>query len=137
MDQVMALVKAQGRNDRAWALVNLAAALRREKQYGPALKVLDAARELNPGPQAEVAAYTCAVAIHCDLNDHKTARKVGEFARTRAVDEKLLRALGRSYWAHFHETHEELFANEARRCFDLAEELGEPTADEEPAVVNG
>lgn len=119
----LALSAASARNaeQRAWALVELAASLRREERWQEALGVLDLVVEQAPPPQAELAAYTCAVAVHCDLEDYDTARVVGEEARARAVSPHLMRALGRLYYRLFQESGDEALSTEAHSCFTLAD----------------
>ena len=118
----LALAAASARNSdqRARKLVQLAAALRRERRLDEALGILDLVVELAPPLICELAAYTCAVAIHCDRGDFETARVVGEETRAKAVDVHLLRALGRMYAGLFRETGEVALKDEADECFKLA-----------------
>lgn len=83
--------------------------------------MLDLVVDQMASPDVELAAYTCAVAIHCDRKDYDTARVVGEEARTRAVDAHLMRALGRMYYGLFEETGDEALSAEAHNCFTLAD----------------
>lgn len=117
----LSAASAHSAEQRAWALVELAASLRREERWQEALGVLDHVVEQKPSPEAELAAYTCAIAVHCDLKDYETARVVGEYARGRAVSPYLMRALGRMYYRLFEETGDEALSSEAHDCFSLAD----------------
>ena len=95
--------------------------MRREERWQEALRVLDLVVEHEPSPDVELAAYTCAVAVHCDLEDYDTARVVGEEARARAVSPHLMRALGRLYYRLFQESGDEALSAEAHNCFMIAD----------------
>jgi hypothetical protein len=57
---------AQRADDRAWARIRLAAALRADGDTEAALSVLDEAWLLGSQDETECAIYTVAMAIHCD-----------------------------------------------------------------------
>jgi len=116
-----------GSDERAWALTELGALLRSIERRTEALQALDAVLAMDATDEALIAAYTCAVAVHCDAEDYETGRKVGESARRRwKSDAMLLRALGRAYMGLFTETGWLLMREEGERCFREAEALSTP-----------
>jgi hypothetical protein len=106
---------------RAWALVQLAAALRRRGDVEGALHVLDLAWGLRPSPRVEAAVYTCAVAAHCDADRFEVARTVGEQTLRRWCDSALLRALGRAYIGLYLDRGDPADIERAQRLFDEAD----------------
>jgi tetratricopeptide (TPR) repeat protein len=116
----LAVAFAHDNEERAWGLTMLGGALRRLERRDEALRVLDAALSVSPTAELERAAYTCTVAVHCDAGDLARARKVGEDARARTIDAKLLAALGRTYYRLGVEKEEPALLAEAKRCFAAA-----------------
>ncbi len=115
-------------DQRAWALVRTAAALRKSRSCIEAISVLEDAVELRPSWEVERAALTCAISTHCDAGDPLLAVKIGQSAKTRGADAMLLRALGRAHAAAFTLTSEPGYRIEAEACFKEAESL-EPEAN--------
>lgn len=91
------LAHATRADDRAWGLVRLAADLRALERYDEALYVLDLAWQLSPSERPELATFTCAIAIHCDREDHDIAVKLERDFADRVVDFKFGRACLRLY----------------------------------------
>ena len=98
-----------GRDDRAWSLVKLAAQLRDENEIELARTAIDAAVALDAAPEPTRAAYTCAVAIHVDEGDLMTAKKLGEGLLAEGHDEYLLKAMARVYWELYLKTEESAY----------------------------
>jgi tetratricopeptide (TPR) repeat protein len=96
-------------DERAWALVSLAARLRSEGNVDLALRVLDAAVAFGPEWRAQSAAFTTAAAIHCDLGQLDTARAICDETLARGVDPYLLKIALRVYWELFRSTKLEEF----------------------------
>lgn len=92
---------------RAWALVGLAARLRREHELDLARLAVNGALALDAGPEPTRAAYTCAVALHADEGDLTTALKLGEELLAEAQHPTLLKTMARVYWALWKETKDE------------------------------
>jgi hypothetical protein len=74
--RALALTNARTVTERAWVLVGLGVALRQSRDYVGALRMLDAAVALGPGPRALRAAYLCALAVHTDRGDYDAARRI-------------------------------------------------------------
>jgi Tetratricopeptide repeat len=74
--RALALTNARTVTERAWVLVCLGVALRQSRDYEGALKMLDAAVALGPGPRALRAAYLCALAVHTDRGDHEAVLRI-------------------------------------------------------------
>ena len=74
--RALALAHPRTVTQQAWTLVCLGVALRHTRNYGEALKALDAAVALNPEPRVQRAAYLCAAAVHRDRGDYEAARRV-------------------------------------------------------------
>jgi hypothetical protein len=96
-----------GREQRAWALVALAARLRSDGSRELARIAIDAAVALDAGPGPTRAAYTCAVALHADEGDLETAAKLGEELLAEGHDAYLLRTMARVYWSLWRQTKDE------------------------------
>jgi hypothetical protein len=100
-------------DDRTWALVRLAADLRVLERYDEALFVLDTAwLQLEASEHAELAMFTCAIAIHCDREDLDIALKLERDLADRP-DLKFARACLRLYTDLCGETEDDL--HRARR----------------------
>jgi hypothetical protein len=112
--------RAPGADSQAWLLVELAHILRRRGRCDDALEALELAVGVRRSSAVELAAYACAVAVHLEAGDRKTAAKVAESARRRAGDGTLLRALGESHLDLWHETGEPALLDEAFACLQLA-----------------
>ena len=112
--------RTPGADSQAWLLVELAHILRRRGHSDEALEALELAVGVRRSSGAELAAYACAVAVHLEAGDCETAAKVAESARRRAGDVTLLRALGESHLALWHETGEPTLLDEAFACLELA-----------------
>lgn len=95
--RVLTLATAQRSDDRAWALVRLAADLRALGRHEDALRVLDAAWFLQPSEHPELAIFTCAIAIHCDREAHDVAVTLERDFAERGIDLKFGRACVRLY----------------------------------------
>jgi hypothetical protein len=107
--RALGLAAAQTSDDRARALVRLAATARRSGLFEEALWALDAAWRLRPSDAAERAVYTCAISVHCDRADYETAIKIGEAAMARSRDAGLLEAMERTYRELFVQTDNPLW----------------------------
>jgi hypothetical protein len=112
--------RAPSRDSQAWLLVELAHTLRRHGRCGEALGTLDLAVELHATTASELAAYTCAVAIHLAAGSPETAAKVAGTARAEAINSTLMRRLADLHLELFHETGEPAHLDEAFTCFELA-----------------
>jgi hypothetical protein len=53
------------------------------------------------------AAYSCAVAVHCDMDDPLTGIQVGTYRLGRHSSGALENALARAYWERFEQTGDE------------------------------
>jgi hypothetical protein len=95
-----------GREARAWALVALATRLRADGSRELARIAIDAAVALDAGALPTRAAYTCAVALHADEGDLRTAVKLGEELLEEGCHPDLLRALSRAYWELWKDTED-------------------------------
>jgi hypothetical protein len=111
---------------RAFRLVHLAGALRDDGDHSLALHVLDVLLEQQPPHEAELAAWSCAIAIHCDLGDPIKGYRLGERVRATGVDEHLLNALVRAYWDAFQKTGVPALREKWQRCSEDLEQLRAP-----------
>ena len=98
LDYAIDAAIATDAEERAWALVTLAAQLRDHDERRRALEVLDAVVAFNPSWEAQSAAFTTAAAIHCDLGDLATARSICDQTLARGVNRFILGAAVRIYW---------------------------------------
>jgi hypothetical protein len=118
-------------NDRAWALVRLAADLRALGEQPRALEVLDVAWLLKPEDEAVRAIETVAIACHCDMGTHETAARIEQQPSSLPPDLRYARASVRLY-AELHDaTGEE--AHRTRRDF-YSTLIAELEAQGAPAV---
>ena len=92
---------------RVWVLVELAGRLRREHKLELARLALNGALALDAGPAPTRAAYICAVHLHADEGDLRTALKLGEELVADGQEPPLLRAMARVYWGLWKETKDE------------------------------
>jgi hypothetical protein len=83
--------------ERAIALVALARDLRRIAEARLALSVLDIVCSLEPSQETQRSAYTCAIALHCDLGQHDRARSIEREQARRSIDRDFARAALRLY----------------------------------------
>jgi tetratricopeptide (TPR) repeat protein len=120
-------------DSRCYALLSLAAALRKEGESETALTVLDAILALQPPPDVERAVYTVAIAVHTDRGDLDTARKLAEQTRREGVDPHLLSALARLYWELYDDTKLEEFRNEWRHAAEALENIAGGITEAPPA----
>jgi hypothetical protein len=95
--RVLELAAAYRSDDRAWALVRLAADLRALGRHDDALRILDAAWYLEPSDQPQLAMFSCAIAIHCDRDAHDVAVTLERDFVDRGIDLKFGRACIRLY----------------------------------------
>ena len=98
LDCAIDAATATDAEQRAWALVALAARLREDDERARALEVLDSVVAFDPSWEAQSAAFTTAAAIHCDLGDFKTARSICDQTLAKGVNEYILSAAVRVYW---------------------------------------
>lgn len=113
------------RTQRAWALVALAARLRRDGEHERALAILDLVVEMGPREDVRRAAFTCAIAVHTDRGDLVTAAKIaGANDDLDEADPYLLRTLARTYWELWQETGDEGFEARWRHCVFLLDQRG-------------
>jgi tetratricopeptide (TPR) repeat protein len=103
-----------------WLLVQLGHTLRRRGRLAEALDALELAFHFGRASGAELAAYSCAVAVHLAAGDRVTAAKVAGSARLLAAEARLLRSLGESYLDLFHEVGAPGLLDEAFACLELA-----------------
>ena len=103
-ERVRAAAFADEGHRRGWEAVRVAALLRQEGRHEQALELLDdVVRHFDYG-DVERAAYTCAVAIHCDLGAPQTGITVGREVWNRGPSPELGNALVRAYWDRFEQT---------------------------------
>lgn len=95
--RALELAVATTADDRAWALVRLAADLRALERHAEALRVLDVAWQLSPSEHPELAMFSCAIAVHCDRGEHELAIKLERGFSERGIDLKFGRACLRLY----------------------------------------
>jgi hypothetical protein len=101
-DNVVALVRSHATEDRAWALVKLAADFRALGDLDAALRLLDTAWQARPGGRAERAIFTVAVAVHCDAGRHEVAETLAREQSERSTDALFAMAAARVHaelWA--------------------------------------
>ena len=101
------LARATRVNERAWALVRLAADLRALGDHRRALYVLDTAWFLLPEDEAVRAIETVAIACHCDMGAHLTAVRIEQQPGSLPPDLKRARAAVRLYAELFEATGED------------------------------
>jgi hypothetical protein len=93
---------------RGWALVHLAGALRDHSEPRDALAFLDIADAESADPDVIRAAFTCAIAIHCDEEAFELANTLCDEQRSRMpADERFLRAEIRARRCWLNETGEQ------------------------------
>jgi hypothetical protein len=97
VSRALELAVATRTDDRAWGLIRLAADLRALGRYDDALRALDVAWRLSPGERPERAAFTCAIAIHCDRDEHLLAETLERQLVGREIDLELGLACLRLY----------------------------------------
>lgn len=115
-------------DDRAAALISLAATLRSAGRSSDALETAQEARALTDDVRIRVISMTCEVAILCDQRRDEEARRLGESALELLSTPFLLRALGRAWMQGFHATGLEDFRDQADEYFVLAEARSVATA---------
>lgn len=98
LDYAIHAAIATDAEQRAWALVGLAARLRDDDERQTALDVLDAVVAFDPSWEIQSAAFTTAAAIHCDLGDLGTARSLCDQTLSKGVNRFILGAAVRIYW---------------------------------------
>ena len=108
-------------DERAWALIRLAADLRALGDRERALAVLDLAWRLEPSRQPAAAVFTCAIACHCDEGDVLTADVIASEQPDEYRDVKFARAACRLYATLLAETGEEKWKIELDRHLSLLE----------------
>jgi hypothetical protein len=113
---------ASSTDERAWALVRLAADLRAMDDQAAALRVLDLAWHMTPSAHPAAAMFTCALACHCDLGDLYTARFLAEEQPDEHRDAKFARAACRLYASLLAETGEERWKLELDRHRSLLDD---------------
>jgi hypothetical protein len=84
--------------------VQTATLLRKSGRHEMALDLLDDVVDRFRHDDVEAAAYTCAVAIHCDRGDPAMALAVGRPLWDRGPTAELGNALVRAYWERFEQT---------------------------------
>lgn len=89
---------------RGWEAVRTAALLRQEGQHDRALDLLDDVVATFAYEDVVRAAYTCAVAVHCDRGTPETGLTVGRPFWDQAASPELGNALVRAYWERFEQT---------------------------------
>ena len=107
LEQAVRAAVELDRERRAWALVALAAKLRREKQGELARLAVEGAVGLDAGVEPTRAANTCAVALYTDDGDLESAVKLGEKLLASGRDAYLLQTMARVYWGLWKETQED------------------------------
>ncbi len=103
LDEALVAALASTNEERSWALVRLAAALRARQDYDRALLALDGAALHGTGSVC-AAAFTCAAAIHHDRGDLVSARKAGEQAYRLDPGDHSRRALVSIYYDLWQQT---------------------------------
>jgi hypothetical protein len=112
---------ATSTDDRAWALVRLAADLRADGDRARALRVLDLAWELGPSSAPAAAMFTCAIACHCDEHELATAHMVASEQPGEHRDVRFARAACRLYATLLAETGDERWKLELDRHLEILE----------------
>lgn len=103
LDDALVAALAVDDDDRAWALVKIAAQLRQRGDSDRALLALDGADMLG-GLTARAAAFTCAAGVHRDRGDLQEALKAGERAVSLHESDYALSALAAVYHAIWRES---------------------------------
>jgi hypothetical protein len=104
LERVRGAAFNQDAESRAWEAVRTAALLRKDARHEPALVLLDDVVDRFRDGEIEVAAYACAVAIHCDRGEPAVGVKVGRPVWERKRGVELGNALVRAYWECFEQT---------------------------------
>jgi len=123
------LAAATTADDRAWALVRLAADARASNEPESALRLLDSAWLLDPGPEAERAIFTVAIAAHCDGGRYEVAEILVSEQAARSIDTHFAMAAARLYAALYAATRDDRFA----RLRDKFFAIGQPPRAATPA----
>jgi hypothetical protein len=123
LDCAIDAATATDAEQRAWALVALAARLREDDERARALEVLDAVVAFDPPWEVQSAAFTTAAAIHCDLGDLKTARSICDETLAKGVNEYILSAAVRVYWELARSTRLQEFHDRRKDLSAALEEL--------------
>ncbi|MBA2474350.1 MAG: hypothetical protein H0V40_00105 [Actinobacteria bacterium] len=121
LTHVLALARAEGADEHAWALTALGATLALLGYYDDALQVLRDAIRVQPSAEAKIAALVCAAAIRCDQGEPADALRIGELVETRTGDAGILRLLGRVFLDTGREIGDERLSSQGRRCIERAE----------------
>jgi hypothetical protein len=117
VDRVREAARSSSIDERAWALLRTAAALRRAGWHAQAIALLEEAVALAPAWGVERAALTCAISTHCDAGDPLLAVKIASSTCARGVDARLLLAAGRANAAAYSLTHDLAYRAAADACF--------------------
>lgn len=117
LEAALEVSKAVDSQDRGWALVHLAAALRDHERYQEALAFLDLVDQQFSDPELMRAVFTCAIAVHGDRNEIRVANSLCDQQRERMpADVHFLRAEIRARLAWLEETGEEAAATALHRA---------------------
>jgi hypothetical protein len=119
---------ATSTDERAWALVRLAADLRAMDKQREALHVLDLAWSMEPSAEPSAAMFTCAIACHCDLGDLYTGQLIAGEQPDEYRDVKFARAACRLYAALLAETGDERWKLELDRHVAILDVVETPVA---------
>jgi hypothetical protein len=119
---------ATSTDERAWALVRLAADLRAMDKQREALHVLDLAWRMEPSTVPSAAMFTCAIACHCDLGDLYTGQLIASEQPDEYRDVKFARAACRLFAALLAETREERWKLELDRHLAVLDAADAPVA---------
>lgn len=119
---------ATSTDERAWALVRLAADLRAMDELRTALGVLDLAWSMEPSTVPAAAMFTCAIACHCDVGDLYTGQLIAGEQPDEYRDVKFARAACRLYAALLAETGEERWKRELDRHVAILDAADAPVA---------
>jgi hypothetical protein len=101
---------ATSTDERAWALIRLAADLRVLGEIDTALVALDTAWHLHPSTEPARAMFSCAIACHCDTAAYTKAETIASEQPEEFHDLKFSRAAVRLYSTLLEETGEERWA---------------------------
>jgi hypothetical protein len=111
------------RDETAWAVVRLAAALRAAGDAEAGLRLLETAVRMRPGDRVQRAIATVAIEAHCDRGSARAAASLVRRLEDAAVDERLARAAARAYDRLVAETGDGRYAPLRDRWAALADEL--------------
>jgi thioesterase domain-containing protein len=89
---------------RGWEAVRMAAMLRKQGEHQRALQLLDEITTHFEHEDVVRAAFACAIAIHCDLDEPETGIVVGRPIWNSTPDAPLGKALVRAYWERAEQT---------------------------------